>query len=321
MDKIVHTPVYEVMPYTSQFAPRWNEFVKSARNSTFLFERGYMDYHADRFRDCSWIALKNGRVAALLPGNVDEDMILHSHGGLTYGGWILPQGHIDGSDLLHIFEVAVETWRSREISVLDYKPLPFIFADKPSQEDIYALFRLGAEQTECNLSAAIDLREEVKFNQLQRRHLKKALQLPGLKISETEDIEAFMSMLGECLAERHGVKAVHTAGEISLLKSRFPENIHFFVSKIEGQPQAGICIYDCGATVHAQYIATTALGRELNLLTPLVAHIIEKYADRRFLDFGISNEDHGLVLNEGLLRQKYSYSATGVAYTRWSLKL
>ena len=47
----------------------------------------------------------------------------------------------------------------------------------------------------------------------------------------------------------------------------------------------------------------------------------EVFVDRKYLDFGISNEDHGRVLNEGLLRQKFSYGATGVAYRRYRLEI
>ncbi len=37
--------------YERSRAGEWNSFVGSARNATFLFNRSYMDYHADRFED------------------------------------------------------------------------------------------------------------------------------------------------------------------------------------------------------------------------------------------------------------------------------
>jgi hypothetical protein len=43
------------------------------------------------------------------------------------------------------------------------------------------------------------------------------------------------------------------------------------------------------------------------------------YADRNYFDFGISTEDGGHYLNEGLLRQKYSFGATGVTSRRYLL--
>lgn len=132
-----------------------------------------------------------------------------------------------------------------------------------------------------------------------------------------------MGLLTDCLQERHGVNPVHTCEELQMLRDRFPDSIRVFVLRIDGEgtPQAGVCVYDTGIVAHAQYIATTPQARELNLLTPLFHRLIsEVFAARRYFDFGISTEDNGNCLNRGLLRQKFSYGATGVTYDRYSLK-
>lgn len=308
--------------YSPAHIAEWDDFVARSRNGTFLLQRGYMDYHSDRFRDCSWMAYQNGRLRALLPANIDDAGTLHSHQGLTYGGWITPMGHLDGEDLLEIFGQAIEVWHKEGIKELDYKRIPYIYSKTPADEDLYALFRLGAVRTGCGLSSAIDLRDGIAFNQMQRRHLRKSQALP-LTISEETNVSAFMELLTACLQERHGVNPVHTCGEMQMLRDRFPQNIRAFVLKLDGEaaPQAGVCVYDTGIVAHAQYIATTPQARELNLLTPLFHHLIsEVFADRRYFDFGISTEDNGNYLNTGLLRQKFSYGGTGVTYDRYSLK-
>lgn len=312
---------FRIQRYNPEFEHRWNEFVANSRNATFLFNRAYMDYHADRFCDCSWLAYKNDTLIAILPANLTSDGVLHSHGGLTYGGWILPPAHLDGYDLLCIFTEACRVWKEENIKILDYKTLPYFYASRPSQEDEYALFRLGATLTECNISATIDLKNPGRPNQLQRRHLAKASKLP-IEIVETRDIDAFMRLLADCLRDRHNIEPVHTSGEMRLLAGRFPDKIRFHAVMLDGEMHAAVCIYDTGLTAHAQYIATTAKGRELNLLTPLFHKLInEIYASRNYFDFGISTEDHGRYLNEGLLRQKYSYGATATLYRRYQLNL
>lgn len=299
----------------------WDEFVRASRNSTFLFLRGYMDYHSDRFADCSWLAYKGNSLRALLPADIAAGATLRSHGGLSYGGWILPKAHFDGADMLELFTVAIEQWKRSGIRRLDYKPLPSIYAARPSEEDLYALFRVGARLSEVTLSATIDLRNPGAFNKLQRRHLAGARKLP-VEVVETSDVQAFMLMLEDCLRERHDTRPVHSAHELSLLMERFPDNIRLFFTLLDGHPEAGVCVYDTGRVAHAQYIATTPEGRRLNLLTPLFHWLItERYASRAYFDFGISTENHGMFLNEGLLRQKYSYGATGTAFTRYVLDL
>ena len=39
--------------YTSERHDEWNAFVSKSKNGTFLFDRRYMDYHADCFVDYS----------------------------------------------------------------------------------------------------------------------------------------------------------------------------------------------------------------------------------------------------------------------------
>ncbi|MDE5790202.1 MAG: GNAT family N-acetyltransferase [Muribaculaceae bacterium] len=314
---------WNIRRYRSIDKDVWNGFVRNARNATFLFARDYMDYHSDRFQDCSWMAFKGEKLVALLPANIDSSGVLHSHQGLTYGGWILPPSHLDGNDLLEIFQLAIETWRSEGVKGLDYKPVPWIYSSQPSQEDIYALFRLGANVSEINLSSAINLAEPARYNKLRKRALKKSGDL-DYTISGIVDSREFMSLVTQCLRERHDTLPVHTAEEIMLLKERFPENIRMFGLTLaeSGVLEAGVMIYDTGRVAHAQYIASTPLGRQLNLLTPMFDYLIrERYSDKAYFDFGISNEDHGLYLNAGLLRQKFSYGATGVAYQRWELKI
>lgn len=317
--------------YRPESREEWDRFVAESRNGTFLFKRGYMDYHADRFKDCSWMVRKGGRLVAMLPANITPDNVLHSHQGLTYGGWILPLAHVDAADVLEFFSEAADVWRDCGIKELYYRPVPWIYSCQPSEEAEYALFRLGALMVRADVSSSINQSRGESLNQQMRRHLAKAQKLNPI-ISETDDIEGFMSMLTDCLQDRHGARPVHTAEEMRLLKSRFPDNIRFFyvaLPSAEGdiQPdmsrmEAGVCVYDTGRVAHAQYIATTVKGRELNLLTPLFHKLItETFRDRAYFDFGTSNENGGLYLNAGLLRQKFSYGATAVLHRYYRLKL
>jgi len=313
--------MWEIRRYGKEDKAIWDSFVEKSRNATFLFMRGYMDYHSDRFDDHSLLVFRKGRLMALLPANLDAEGCLHSHQGLTYGGWLLPDLHVDGADLLEIFSESLDFLKREGIHELDYKPLPCIYSGRPSEEDRYALFRLGAELTECNLSASINLREPILYSKLRKRHLSKTSALCAL-VKETKDAERFMALVEDCLRERHSTRPVHTGEEMELLRCRFPEKIRMYVIELDGEYQAGVMIYDTGRVAHAQYIATTQRGREENLLTPIFHKLItEEYSGREYFDFGTSNEDHGRYLNEGLLRQKYSFGATGTAYTRWRLKL
>ncbi len=315
--------------YTPDMIREWNEFNSRSRNSTFLTDRRYMDYHADRFIDHSLIARKKGAPIALLPADITADGVLHSHRGLTYGGWILPPRHFDAAAMLDLWDAMLDYCKLNGISELDYKPLPYIFAKAPSGEDIYALFRSGARLTECNISAAIRLTANPGFNQGRRQRLNKAL-AAGVTVELVEDEDSFREfykMLRDCLDERHDATPVHSYDELKFLWKRFEGQIQVWVVRYEGQIHAGTVLYVSDKVVHTQYIATTSEGRRMSLISPLFHELIYKATDGYFggavdyFDFGTSNEDHGLYLNDTLYEQKASMGATGVPYERYSLKI
>lgn len=320
MDKISNE--FEFVPYGREYARVWDEFVETSRNGTFLFKRAYMDYHSDRFKDSSLIALRHGKPAALLPACLLETGVLSSHAGLTYGGWILPGAHIDGSAVLTLFEEWISYCKRRgDISKIVYKPTPYIYHTKPSQEDVYALWRCGFTKSNVWLSSAIDLRGGHGFNMSKRQQVRKAERLDW-EIVKSDDYAGFWDILTECLQTRHDTRPVHALSEIEQLKNAFPENIKLHILRNDAGIQAGVCVYDTGHTAHAQYGATTAFAREHYLLAALYHHLIfTEYANRAYFDFGNSNEQGGLILNAGLLNQKFSMGATGVAYEQYELIL
>lgn len=311
---------WNIKRFTPDLKKQWNDLVSESRNGTFLFLRDYMDYHSDRFKDFSLLACNNDRVMALLPANICGKE-LHSHQGLTYGGWILPKRHLDGADFMDLWQVWLRYCHDKGIERIYYKPVPYIYHSAPSQEDLYALFRSRAINTETNLSSTIDLRSFPGFNNLMRRHLRKASET-NTRICEVSETDEFHRMTEQCLSDRHGTTPVHTASELQKLKKIFPDNIRFFMAYTASEPVAGVCIYTEKNIAHCQYISSSEKGRKLNIL-PLLFHylITEIFQNLRYFDFGTSNENAGMILNKGLLRQKFSFGGTGVAYSKYLIDL
>ena len=104
---------------------------------------------------------------------------------------------------------------------------------------------------------------------------------------------------------------------------RFGDRIKLYVVKNPtGDVIAGTVVFDTGQTVHTQYIASNAEGKATGAFDHLTTHLLTHiYADRQYLDFGISTEQGGQVLNEGLTFQKESFGGRGVCYDTWELNL
>ena len=314
--------MWEIKRYRTEDKNIWDEFISSSRNATFLFKRDYMDYHADRFEDCSLMAYRNGKLSALLPANIN-DTKLFSHQGLTYGGWCLPQKGIDGVDTIELWAAWMQWSRENGISTIFYKPLPSIYHKMPSEEDIYMLFRTGARLEACGLSSTIDLAHNPGYNKLMRRHLAHMPPNIEYKILDREDIPSFHRLLSSCLNERHSVLPVHTEPELSLLTSRFPDNIKIWGASMDGEVQAAVCAYLTDTCFHCQYIATTPEGREKNLLPGLFNELIKYAASKgyRYFDFGISTEEGGRSLNSGLNRQKTALGGSASIYPLYHIDI
>ena len=122
------------------------------------------------------------------------------------------------------------------------------------------------------------------------------------------------------LGARHNVKAVHTADELYLLYSRFPENIALYAALKDGRIIAGCVCFIYKATVHVQYMAADEEARRIGALDLAVVTVMEAYAaDHKWLDFGISTEDGGRYLNEGLISQKEGFGGRTNVYRIWEL--
>lgn len=303
--------------YTPSRARNWNEFVASARNGVFLFHRDYMDYHADRFSDHSLLVYQAGRLLAVLPANEHEGT-LFSHGGLTFGGFI-SGARMSVAMMLDTFAALIDYGRERGLERLIYKPVPHIYHRVPAEEDLYALFRCGARLTGRSASSTIDLAGRLRPTKGRKWGASKARR-HGLVVRRSAEIERFMEIEETQLRTKYGLKPTHTAAEMGLLTERFPENIHLYAAYEGSVMLGGSIVYESENVAHAQYIATSARGRDVAALDAVLDHLLnEVYATKRYFDFGISTEDEGRHLNLGLVTNKESYGGRGIVYDSYDL--
>ncbi|CAD0353975.1 GNAT family N-acetyltransferase [Xanthomonas sp. WHRI 8391] len=310
--------MFSVRPYAASDAPAWDALVTSSRNGNLLHRRGYMDYHADRFVDASLLVERGGEVVAVFPASVHGDCV-SSHAGLTYAG-LLSSMALRAGATLQVLEQIAAHYRARAVGQIVYKPVPHVFHAYPAEEDLYALHRLGAQLFRRDLSSVIALREPFAFSAERRRSLVKARKA-GVQIQTGTQLEAFHALLTQVL-QRHGVAPTHRLDELQLLHSRFPQQIVLHEARAEGQLVAAALVLDFGRSVHTQYLAVSERGRQLDALSLLLAELItEVYAQRHYFSFGISTEQGGQVLNDGLVEQKERFGARAVVqdFYRWTL--
>jgi hypothetical protein len=310
----------DIQRYTADRADEWNQFVAASKNGTFLFDRGFMDYHSDRFCDHSLLVYRGRRLYALLPAN-EKDNTLVSHGGLTYGGLIM-DNRCSAKEILESFLAINDYLRQQGFLNVVYKAVPWIYHQLPAEEDLYALTSVcHAHLTIRDISSAIVASHRQKFTEARRSGLRKALKA-GLKVCESDDVDAFWNILNDNLTKKYAVHPVHTVDELRLLRSRFPNQIKLWLVFDGNTPLGGTLLFLTPQVLHTQYISATTYGKQIGAIDLLFDHLINNiYKDYPYIDFGKSTVSDSADLNEQLIFQKEGFGARAVCYDTYEYKI
>lgn len=308
--------------FSEEKSELWNEFNKQSKNYLFMFDRNYMDYHKDRFKDHSLLFYDENILVALLPMSEHGDELI-SHGGLTYGGFITDtrmKQHI----MMDCFAELIKYARESGFKSIRYKCIPHIYHSQPAEEDRFALFANGARLDTVDVSTYVNLTSLLKMPKGRKAQISRAKREGVVieELTELEDFKAFIDLENKVLLEHHGVHAVHTGEELKLLHDRFPENIHLIASKKNENMIAGTVVYEYDQVVHTQYMAANDEARTIGALDLAVATVINKYKEtKKWIDFGISTEHGKIYLNEGLCSQKEGFGGRTGVYEIWELTI
>ncbi len=306
--------------YTPQDETTWNAFVAQSKNGTFLLDRRYMDYHAQRFQDYSLLIYREQRLYALLPAHKTGDKLV-SHNGLTYAGLIVDE-KARAAEVVTLFEEMNEWLRTGGFQRVTYKAIPWIYHREPAEEDLYALFRVcGAQLIARDISSVVFLQRPLHWSTNRLRNRNKAMR-QGISVITSEDFPQFWQVLQTNLLYKYGVTPVHTVEEIQLLHRRFPDNIRLYLALHEGEVIGGTVLYVTPQVVHAQYISASAKGKRLGAIDAIYERILHQdFPHLTYFDFGKSTEDHGHILNASLIHQKEGFGARSVCYDTYTWQL
>lgn len=318
--KTTTNSIFLVKKYKEEHKKLWDDFVLKAKNATFLFQRGFMEYHNDRFQDYSLLVFEDEKLKAIIPGNIVKTTF-YSHQGLSYGGIVVDKT-LKLNESLLVFKSVLEFLNQQGINHAQIKVLPSIYNKTPSGEWSYLLFLAEAELEQRSILSVIDNNQsQVKLSTVRKRGIKKA-EANNLVIKEENNFEVFWNgVLLPNLKKRFGIIPVHSLNEIELLHSRFTKNIRQFNVYNDAIIVAGTTIFETDTVAHAQYISATESRQELGSLDFLFNHLIQNvFKSKQYFDFGTSIENRGKNINEGLLYWKESFGARTIEQDTYTVK-
>lgn len=312
----------KLIPYSSSFETSWDKLVNEADNGHFMFLRSFMEYHEDRFEDCSFMVHKGNKLIGIFPGS-KHDKKWHSHGGLTFGGLIVNPKYNRINLVCQAYNALVIELKSLGVLEAIIKPVPWVYHKRPCQGELYWLAQREMLENKVELTTTIALPSSEDYSNVRKRMFKRA-EANKITIRLCDRYDLFWPCLSVLLMERYGKYPVHSEQEIRLLADRFPKNLLLFcVFDAEKTLLGGTLIFDSGSVWHAQYIASTENGRDKGALDKLFIDLIKMATikGKKFFDFGISTEDDGNFINNGLVSFKEGFSGTAAIHQKMTIQL
>ena len=220
----------------SRFRPSeekiWDFFVPKTNNGTLFHLRSFLNYHPNsRFNDHSILVRKKGKLFSLFPAVeqiIAGKKILFSHPGATVGSFSLPE-NLSIADALCLGEQLIKYAKGKKFQSIKINLPPNLYQRRLSNYMEYSFFKHGFKYTKREITSILFLEKTIektkkKFRPSHLRAVRKAKE-KNIIVKESQDIEAFYTILKNNLKIRHGVIPTHTLKELKQLFNLFNHDI------------------------------------------------------------------------------------------------
>lgn len=322
----------EIIEYNKKLNLEWDEFVDRSKNGTVFHTRRFLQYHPPgKFKDASLIFKHKKSIMSVFPAAIVSDCekrILKSHPGASYGGPVLAD-KVVLKVVIDVVDEIIEYARDMNIDYVEMRVPPRVFQKYPSEELDYVLAYKGFDVTAVELSSAAPLSFKTdsdiakRFRSDTLRSTNKARKL-GVSIGETNDWESYWPLLYKNLMERHKTTPTHSLNELKTLVKLLPDKIRLFAAYYDGKMIAGTVVFVCNSVAcHTFYIAQDYNYQNIRPINLLFYELLHTLKEEGFyyLNFGISTEAGGTIINPGLFRFKEGFGGCGVVRRYYSRRI
>ncbi|TWH46538.1 GNAT family N-acetyltransferase [Sporomusa sp. KB1] len=317
--------------YNQSHQKDWDNFIGTSRNGTFMQQRTFLNYHPPgRFVDCSLMVYNShGNLIAVIPAAQKmegQKKVFSSYPGASHGGIIVDQ-KFGTYEAMALVPLLTEYCKSDNFNAIQIKMVPRIYHFWPSDEIEFALRYYGFSINTTELATALPIKALANASdhliESTQRNIRKAQKL-GVTIEESNDLTAYWSILTDNLKQKHHAEPTHTLAEITDLTNRYPQSIKLFAAFLQEEMVSGVVVFLLNSRViNCFYIASNNKYQNLRSLELLFYKLIswgmEKGYD--YLDWGISTENKGLVINQGLFEFKEKFGGRGILRESYYLDL
>lgn len=299
--------MFKISPYSDPFENQWDVFVlNESVNGTIYHTRQFLKYHRDRFCDSSILVFSGDKLVCVVPSCRDGNLFF-SHKGSTYGG---PVFHKDIYNSKHL-PVLMDQILCFYDHKIQFRISNSIYHEEPDNLLIYLLSR--HLEMKIELSWYITTNEDFFNNTKNKRtkqYAQKLLKDPTFVCSETNNTKDYMDfyqILEKNLKEKYDTAPTHTLEEFLWLKENLSNYQVLFVAKKDGVLYGGVFVIKATSRCWYTFYISRNIDIPTNPSIALLMYNIQKKAKENgvsFVDFGISTEERGTILNKGLSEYK-----------------
>ena len=307
----------EVKKYSEEYRQQWDEFIEHSQQGTLFHTRAFLAYHPlERFTDDSLLFFAEGSLLAVLPAAAHTHngaRILCSHPGASFGGFVT-QPHLSLIETDRVVAAFLTYCHEQGYGGAQLTLPPQVYFSSPGNHVEYILHRCGFQYDKREMTSVISLDAPFDFWPREARRARRRAEKRGVKIEESEDWEAFYTVLVHNIWQRHQVRPTHTLEELQRLRDLCPRRLRLFAAFADREMIAGMVLFLCNARVAmAFYYVSYREGFEhFHGFYALIAEVLEWCGRQGFrhLDFGTYTIDS--EPNWGLANFKEGFGAQGV---------
>jgi hypothetical protein len=289
----------KVVLYNPNLSFEWDEFVMhSSRNGNIFTERKFLSYHNEgKFKDKSLLFFKRDKLIAVFPSaemKHDSGYGIVSHPGSSNGGVIYSK-EAKTNDVLEILETLIGFYKNESYNFIEIRLNEPIFDNPSSDEARYLFWHRGFIVKTKELSSCVLLDKSMSWEKLGRKKNRtdiNNLKRQGFNVSLSNSTEEIYPIIENNLERRYKKRPTHSFTELELLKSLYPDRVHYWKVTYEDQIAAVVVSFVVNKQgVHDFYIAQSDDFKTVNTMPLLFYSIFNYYMENGFkwYNFGISS--------------------------------
>lgn len=315
----------ELLPFSKSLQNEWDDFIRmESRNGGIFHERNFLDYHpVGRFLDASVVLRNNRKIIGVIPAarqETEQGWRVVSHSGSSAGGLVY-QRNQGLREVLEMLESALLYYREIGALSLEFQLAEPIFSEPSDSELTYLLWHRGFRLATREISSCVSLKAGVSWEQFGRKkncNDIRRLRSKGVTSVLLDNPVDIYSLIEGNLDNRYAKRPTHELAELTELKRRYPDRLHFWAAVLDGQPIATVVTFVVNHTaIHDFYIALDYAHARLQVMPLLFYDIFSHYQKQGFSWFNFGISSRGDWIKWGILEFKERMGGRGTCRDTW----